>query len=102
MPKSTVGKDPVFIVTPKFGIFKPRKMNITEFNASDSDMKIITKVKKDVESHDIEDITGTTVYVVGVIVIIPAIGIIAWLVRCVIQRKEASSSETSSDTGLQR
>ena len=35
----------------------------------------------------IEDITGTTVYVVGIIAIIPAAGLLAWLVRFVIRRK---------------
>ena len=35
----------------------------------------------------IEDITGTTVYVIGIIAVIPAIGLLAWFVRFAVRRK---------------
>ena len=41
----------------------------------------------DNESKVLEDITGTTVYVIGVIAIIPAVGLLAWVVRMVLRRK---------------
>ena len=35
----------------------------------------------------IQDATGTTIYVVGVICIIPAAGLVAWIVRYVVRKK---------------
>ena len=35
----------------------------------------------------IEDITGTTVYVIGIIAVIPAIGLLAWFIRLAVRRK---------------
>lgn len=96
MPKSTMEHNsPVFIVTPKYGTFQPRKNITLSSNVTGSEKKVDKE-----DSLVIENITGTTVYVVGVIAIIPAAGILAWLVRFVIKRKELSSSESSSETGL--
>ena len=39
------------------------------------------------EESVIHDITGTTVYVVGVICVIPAAGLVAWVVRYVVKKK---------------
>ena len=47
----------------------------------------------------IHDITGTTVYVVGVICIIPAAGLVAWIVRYVVKRRVLPNSENGSETG---
>ena len=44
---------------------------------------------KDGEESVIHDITGTTVYVVGVICVIPAAGLVAWIVRYVVKKKVA-------------
>jgi len=56
----------------------------------------------DNESKVLEDITGTTVYVIGVIAIIPAVGLLAWVVRMVLRRKGLAGSESSSETGLNK
>ena len=34
-----------------------------------------------------QDVTGTTIYVVGVICVIPAAGLVAWVVRYVVRKK---------------
>ncbi len=34
-----------------------------------------------------QDVTGTTIYVVGVICVIPAAGLVAWIVRFVVRKK---------------
>ena len=34
-----------------------------------------------------QDVTGTTIYVVGVICVIPAAGLVAWIVRYVVRKK---------------
>jgi hypothetical protein len=52
------------------------------------------------EDGVIHDITGTTVYVVGVICVIPAAGLVAWVVRYIMRRKDISMSENCSETGL--
>lgn len=95
MPKSTMDRgSQLFVVTPKYGTYGPRIRNSTG-NSSEVG-------KEEEESQAIEDITGTTVYVVGIIAIIPAAGLLAWLVRFVIRRKELFNSESSSETGLNR
>ena len=56
--------------------------------------------RSDQESDSvIHDITGTTVYVVGVICIIPAAGLVAWIVRYVVKRRVLPNSENGSETG---
>ena len=54
--------------------------------------------KEDDEDDEsvIHDITGTTVYVVGVICVIPAAGLVAWVVRYLVKRKDLNSAETGS------
>jgi len=51
----------------------------------------------------IHDITGTTVYVVAVICVIPVAGLVAWVVRYVVKKKDILrilNSENCSETGL--
>jgi len=104
MPKSNLPpKEDVqlFVVTPKYGMYTPiaDRMNNTSNNGTDSESTGRTLGK---ESKVLEDITGTTVYVIGVIAIIPAAGLLAWFVRMVLRRKELAGSESSSETGLNR
>lgn len=104
MPKSNLPpKEDVqlFVVTPKYGMYTPiaDRMNNTGNNGTDSESTGRTLGK---ESKVLEDITGTTVYVIGVIAIIPAAGLLAWFVRMVLRRKELAGSESSSETGLNR
>merc|ERR1719350_1271425 len=54
------------------------------------------------ESKVIEDITGTTVYVIAIIAVIPVVGLLAWFVRLAVRRKGLGGSESSSETGLNR
>jgi len=104
MPKSNLPpKEDVqlFVVTPKYGMYTPiaDRKNKTSNNGSESESTGRTLGK---ESKVLEDITGTTVYVIGVIAIIPAAGLLAWFVRMVLRRKELNGSESSSETGLNR
>jgi len=104
MPKSNLPpKEDVqlFVVTPKYGMYTPiaDRMNNTSNNGTESESTGRTIGK---ESKVLEDITGTTVYVIGVIAIIPAAGLLAWFVRMVLRRKELAGSESSSETGLNR
>lgn len=104
MPKSNLPpKEDVqlFVVTPKYGMYTPiaARTNNTRNNGTDSESTGRTLGK---ESKVLEDITGTTVYVIGVIAIIPAAGLLAWFVRMVLRRKELAGSESSSETGLNR
>ena len=43
----------------------------------------------------IHDITGTTVYVVAVICVIPVAGLVAWVVRYVVKKKVRNSFTSS-------
>lgn len=104
MPKSNLPpKEDVqlFVVTPKYGMYTPiaDRNNNTSNNGTESESTGRTLGK---DSKVLEDITGTTVYVIGVIAIIPAAGLLAWFVRMVLRRKELAGSESSSETGLNR
>ena len=89
MPKSNLPpKEDVqlFVVTPKYGMYTPiaDRKNNTSNNGTESESTGRTLGK---ESKVLEDITGTTVYVIGVIAIIPAAGLLAWFVRMALRRK---------------
>lgn len=46
------------------------------------------------------DITGTTIYVVCVLLIIPLAGLVAWGIRYAVRKKDFSNLESGSETGL--
>jgi len=112
MPKSNLpAKEDVFIVTPKYGMYTPVAdageddergvggANDTIRKPNDAAGTTSTLGK---ENKVIEDITGTTVYVIGIIAVIPAIGLLAWFIRLAVRRKGLGGSESSSETGLNR
>jgi len=110
MPKSNLpAKEDVFIVTPKYGMYTPvadagvgddRVGGANETIRKPNAGGTTSTVGK--ENKVIEDITGTTVYVIGIIAVIPAIGLLAWFVRFAVRRKGLGGSESSSETGLNR
>jgi len=121
MPKSNLlpkeDKTPLYIVTPKGDMYTSvGETQHKSVEVIDNDNQRIQAVLNDTESvairsvptadnNDpkvIEDITGTTVYVIAVLAIIPVAGLLAWVVRIVIRRKELGGSESSSETGLNR
>ena len=57
------------------------------YNAGNSSNEEQTENGEQAEESVIHDITGTTVYVVGVICVIPAAGLVAWVVRYVVKKK---------------
>ena len=68
-------KEDVRVVKPVFGDFEPSSKN----------QSVIGNAQ---ESQDIiHDVSGTTFYVIGVICVIPAAGLVAWVVRYVIKKK---------------
>ncbi len=93
---STTEKADVRVVRPVYGIPTLVKEQI------ENDVLKEANADNDNESEEsvIHDITGTTVYVVGVICVIPAAGLMAWVVRYVVKKRETSSSENGSETGL--
>ena len=56
-------------------------------NAGNSSKEDQLENDEQAEESVIHDITGTTVYVVGVICVIPAAGLVAWVVRYVVKKK---------------
>ena len=56
-------------------------------NAGNSSKEEQLESGENAEESVIHDITGTTVYVVGVICVIPAAGLVAWVVRYVVKKK---------------
>ena len=56
-------------------------------NAGNSSKEDQVENGEQAEESVIHDITGTTVYVVGVICVIPAAGLVAWVVRYVVKKK---------------
>jgi len=111
MPKSNLpAKEDMFIVTPKYGMYTPVA------DAGEDDERVggtNGKIRKPndagrtgstlgKENKVIEDITGTTVYVIGIIAVIPAIGLLTWFIRLAFRRKGLGGSESSSETGLNR
>jgi len=110
MPKSNLpAKEDVFIVTPKYGMYTPvadagegdGRVGANETMRKPNDAAGATSTLGS-ENQVIEDITGTTVYVIGIIAVIPAIGLLAWFIRLAVRRKGLSGSESSSETGLNR
>lgn len=93
-PLTTTQRADVKIVTPKYGDFVPPLDDIEEKE------RIVRNNAVDESDSVIHDITGTTVYVVGVICIIPAAGLVAWVVRYVVKRRVLPNSENGSETGL--
>ena len=113
MPKSNLpAKEDVFIVTPKYGMYTPvadtgegdgrvganetmRKPNDAAGATSTlgSENQVVKNNTGDTITSPIlvfkviEDITGTTVYVIGIIAVIPAIGLLAWFIRLAVRRK---------------
>jgi hypothetical protein len=91
------------VVRPGYGEFIPPVL-IQEKEQEQEQERIVRNNEEvpidETDSSVIHDITGTTVYVVGVICVIPAAGLVAWVVRFVVKRRESSSSESSSETGL--
>jgi len=111
MPKSNLpAKEDVFIVTPKYGMYTPVADAGEEDERVGGANKTIRKPNDAAgttstlgkENKVIEDITGTTVYVIGIIAVIPAIGLLAWFIRLAVRRKGLGGSESSSETGLNR
>jgi hypothetical protein len=47
----------------------------------------VTNESTTTNSAMFQDVTGTTIYVVGVICVIPAAGLVAWVVRYVVRKK---------------
>jgi len=110
MPKSNLpAKEDVFIVTPKYGMYTPvadagegeGRVAANETMRKPNDAAETTGTLG-AENQVIEDITGTTVYVIGIIAVIPAIGLLAWFIRLAVRRKGLGGSESSSETGLNR
>lgn len=118
MPKSNLlpkeEKTPLYIVTPEGDMYTsvietqhiPVKVinNDNQRIQNDTESVAISSgpVTENNDPKVIEDITGTTVYVIAVLAIIPVAGLLAWVVRIVIRRKELGGSESSSETGLNR
>lgn len=96
---STTQKADVKIVKPRYGDFVPP---ILPSKKDIEEKERIVRNNNNDESDDsvIHDITGTTVYVVGVICIIPAAGLVAWIVRYVVKKRVIPNSENGSETGL--
>ena len=78
----------VKIVTPSYGDFEEKERTVRNNSPTETEESVI------------HDITGTTVYVVGVICIIPAAGLVAWVVRNIVKKKGLPNSENGSETGL--
>ena len=113
MPKSNLpAKEDVFIVTPKYGMYTPvadagegegrvaanetmRKPNDAAETTGTlgAENQVVKNTTADTITTPIlvfkviEDITGTTVYVIGIIAVIPAIGLLAWFIRLAVRRK---------------
>jgi len=106
MPKSNLPpKEDVFIVTPKYGMYTPvaDKNNVSAANETIRKLAAAGTARNlGKESKVIEDITGTTVYVIAIIAVIPVVGLLAWFVRLAVRRKGLGGSESSSETGLNR
>lgn len=75
----------VQLVTPVYGEFVPNVF-ATMYNTSDQGSP-----RSSEDESVIQDITGTTVYVVGVISVIPVAGLVAWVVRYVVKKKVGST-----------
>ena len=98
-PETTQRAD-VKIVKPKYGDFIPPKSDLEEKERIVRN-NLPPSSEETLETDSvIHDITGTTVYVVGVICIIPAAGLVAWIVRYVVKRRVLPNSENGSETGL--
>ena len=76
------------MVRPNYGDFDSSVLVQEESDHSDEEKDRIVRnniaasqIPDDSTDSVIHDITGTTVYVVGVICIIPAAGLVAWVVR---------------------
>ena len=69
---------PPQVVRPLYGDF-----NGTATRSNDASAAAGVEKEKEMEEEEgvIHDITGTTVYVVGVICVIPTAGLVAWVVR---------------------
>lgn len=101
MPKSNLPpKEDVFIVTPKYSAYTPAQRGRT--NTSRAGDLTVGQERTGQDSKVMEDITGTTVYVIGVIAVVPALGLLAWFVRLAVRRKGLAGAESSSETGLHR
>ena len=48
-------------------------------------------------SNLFQDVTGTTIYVVGVICVIPAAGLVAWVVRFVVRKKVGPTANVANE-----
>ncbi len=81
-------RERVEIVTPSIGDYQRASVVPStgeSKNGSESDPAGSSK------EDPIQDATGTTIYVVGVICIIPAAGLVAWIVRYVVRKKVTKS-----------
>jgi len=104
---STTQKADVKVVHPSYGDFEESVLVQEDHVGSDEEKdRIVRNNNADAQVPDdstdsvIHDITGTTVYVVGVICIIPAAGLVAWVVRYVVKKRGLANSENGSETGL--
>ena len=104
LPSTTTQRAEVRVVKPKYGDFIPPIL--VQEDGIEEKERIVRRNNDNGGSNSeesdsvIHDITGTTVYVVGVICIIPAAGLVAWIVRYVVKRKGLPNSENGSETGL--
>ncbi len=87
-------QDPtVRIVRPEYGDFGRRKnKGRDQYPPAANASSNVGGVREEEDDEGvIHDITGTTVYVVGVICVIPAAGLVAWVVRYIMRRRVLSS-----------
>ena len=81
------------MVTPVYGEFVPTSILTSVYNASAGSVvpgsvpASSEGVAATAGDGVIHDITGTTVYVVAVICVIPVAGLVAWVVRYVVKKK---------------
>jgi len=117
MPKSNLPErdenNHIFIETQKGSMYMDVKINNNQSTVTSEDDKpthsesdhILGKSAAEEDNIDldvVEDITGTTVYVIAVLAAMTSVGILAWFVRIFVRRKMLRGSESSSETGLHR
>ena len=72
---------PPQVVRPLYGDFNGTATRSNDASAAAGVEKKRQEGEEEEEEGVIHDITGTTVYVVGVICVIPTAGLVAWVVR---------------------
>ena len=91
------------VVTPVYGEFVPTSILTSVYNTSAGSIVpgSAPASSEGVANGDgvIHDITGTTVYVVAVICVIPVAGLVAWVVRYVVKKKVTKKICQYGDAG---